>query len=947
MAKPLRVLSIEDSEDDVLLLARDLRRGGYTPQLERVETAAAMREALTRQPWDVILSDYSMPQFNAPAALDVLKASGLDIPFIIISGTIGEDTAVAALKAGAHDFIVKTNTARLLPAIERELREAENRRRRREAEEAIHQAEKRFRSLIEHSSDAIILMDVQGTILFGSPAITRLLGYSADRWVGRNGFEFVHADEVEELRRQYETFLQSDVPTTRFEARLMHRDGSPRWMELVISRFLAENNSPQVVVNFRDVTERKQAEAALRQYTERLKTLHGIDQMILRLQPVETTARLVLEFIHQQIGAARSSILLFDYDAQEARILAAHVPSGSGRAAGESLPLTIFSDEDILSLRKGQLYVIDDAAELPPDHPFVELLRAEGLRSCVCVPLATQDALLGVVQFGAARLALSADQIEIVREVADQLAIAVQQARYREQIERYTAALEEHVVARTLELQRAKEGIEAILNSSSDAIIMTSFDGVVQQLNPAFCDLFEYTPEEALGMSLITLVTVDSVESLFDAMYHVVNQRQARTIEVSALRKSGTVFDGDAALAPVLDGGRIVGMVCNLRDISERKQIERALQASEERYRALVEFAPDPIVIVNMQGQIVLVNQQVEATLGYAPAELVGQPVEVLVPQGARNRHVGHRASFMENPAARLMGENMDLVLLHRNRTELPVQVSLSPIQTGSEMLVMAYIIDISAHRQLEASLRAALERERELNQMKSNFVSMVSHDFRTPLTVIRSSADILESYFDRLDAERKANHFGKIRTQIERMVRLLDDVLTISRADMGATPFSPLPISLHRFCQGVVDEFQSMPTMQHTLIYTHADGPARVLVDEKLLHQALVNLLTNAFKYSPEGSEVQLDLAFDQEQAIISVRDQGIGIPEADQPRLFDTFHRASNVGEIPGTGLGLAIVKRSVEAHQGSIRCESQLGVGTKFSMAIPLRLPEARNS
>src|SRR6266540_1442751 len=184
--KPIRVLIIEDSEFDARILVNTLRQSGYDPTFRQVDNANAMREALSTQTWDVVLSDYNMPEFSAPAALKILQDSGLDLPFIIISGGIGEDVAVAAMKAGAHDYLMKGNLARLAPAVERELREAATRTAGRQAAEALRESEQRYRLLWENSTDAVILIDAASLIRFSNPAVEEIFGYPSDELVGRD-----------------------------------------------------------------------------------------------------------------------------------------------------------------------------------------------------------------------------------------------------------------------------------------------------------------------------------------------------------------------------------------------------------------------------------------------------------------------------------------------------------------------------------------------------------------------------------------------------------------------------------------------------------------------------------------------------------------------------------------------------------------------------------------
>ncbi len=261
MSKTLRILVIEDSEDDTELLVRELRRGGYDPMYERVESAENMRVALTQRPWDLVVADYTMPHFNALAALALLKESGFDLPFIIVSATIGEERAVAAMKAGAHDYLMKDRLARLVPVIERELREAQMRQERRQAEAVLHDREQRFRALIENASDVILTLDPTGRITYVSPALFRVLGYSPVEYVGLNAFDMLHPDDVRENTAVFAQLLKQPGGSIASQFRFRHKDGSWRWLEAVASNLLAEPSVQAVVTNLRDVTERNHLEA--------------------------------------------------------------------------------------------------------------------------------------------------------------------------------------------------------------------------------------------------------------------------------------------------------------------------------------------------------------------------------------------------------------------------------------------------------------------------------------------------------------------------------------------------------------------------------------------------------------------------------------------------------------------------------------------------------------
>jgi two-component system, cell cycle sensor histidine kinase and response regulator CckA len=275
MTSPLRVLIVEDSEDDMLLMLRELRRGGYTLDSLRVDTPVSMQVALDRQPWDVVIADYTLPAFNAPDALKLLQNQQQDIPFIIVSGTIGEETAVAAMKAGAHDYITKGNLARLVPAVERELREAEERRKRQGAEQALRESEERFRQLAENIVESVFWMSDPNAccFLYVSPAYERIWGRTCQHLYA-NSMEWIEAIHPQDRQRVQKVFFKQALAGTYDEEyRIIRPDGSLRWIRDRSFPIRNQAGEPYRVVGFaEDITDRTLSEAALRR-AQRLESL--------------------------------------------------------------------------------------------------------------------------------------------------------------------------------------------------------------------------------------------------------------------------------------------------------------------------------------------------------------------------------------------------------------------------------------------------------------------------------------------------------------------------------------------------------------------------------------------------------------------------------------------------------------------------------------------------
>lgn len=512
MNRPLRVLIVEDSEDDAELLVYELERGCYVPIYERVDTPDAMNAALDKQQWDIVVADYTLPSFSGPAALNLLKERGLDLPFIIVSGTIGEEIAVAAMKAGAHDYLMKGKLARLAPAVERELREAVERRKRREAEQAVRQNEERFRALIENALDIITVLGADGLIQYESPSIEKVLGYKLGALIGKNIVEYIHPEDTENFLNTLNQVAQNPSITLSIEFRFQHQDGSWRIIEAVGKNFLDS-------------------------------------------------------------AASRGSVL----------------------------------------------------------------------------------------------------------------------------------------------------------SSEKSSIVINS------------------------------------------------------------------------------------------RDITERKR-------SEE--------------------------------------------------------------------------------------------------------------------------IRNALERERELNEGRFNFVSMMSHEFRNPLSTILMSSELLKDFSDTITQEQKNRCLDRIEDAAQEMMRLLEDILSLTKAEVGKLEFHPKHFDLGEFCHNLVEGMQIAGANKQRLTYTIQGEYNQACMDETLLRHILTNLLSNALKYSSEDTKVWFEISCHEGEAIFKIQDRGIGISLEDQQLLFESFHRGENVGKVPGTGLGLCIVKKFVDLHGGKISLNSQVGVGTTFTVTLPLHSQSSEN-
>ncbi|WP_194269958.1 PAS domain-containing sensor histidine kinase [Candidatus Methylospira mobilis] len=365
--------------------------------------------------------------------------------------------------------------------------------------------------------------------------------------------------------------------------------------------------------------------------------------------------------------------------------------------------------------------------------------------------------------------------------------------------------------------------------------------------------------------------------------------------------------------------------------------LEASSRAQAETERAVILENSEIGISLHKDRRMMWANRKMEELFGFDRNERVGLTAESQFATPESFDEVGKLAYPM---LAQGLVFRREYEMLRKDGTKFWCQISGKAIDPDDLSKGSIWTSeDISERIRQEREIRNALEKERQLNELKNRFVSMTSHEFRTPLSTILSSTELLQHYHDRLPAEERGEILNSIQTAVKRMTAMLDEILIIGKADAGRMEFNPQPMELSTFCNRLLEEFRR--AAPGNIRFAYSPPLCReVCMDEKLLRHILSNLLSNAIKYSPHGGTVSFGAACNADAVVFKICDQGIGIPEEDLPHLFESFHRAGNVGNISGTGLGLSIVKRSVERHGGDIEIESRLGLNTTFLVTIPLQ-------
>jgi PAS domain S-box-containing protein len=395
-----------------------------------------------------------------------------------------------------------------------------------------------------------------------------------------------------------------------------------------------------------------------------------------------------------------------------------------------------------------------------------------------------------------------------------------------------------------------------------------------------------------------------------------------------------------------------------------KKEYNRELQ----RFEALFNYASIGILVTNQQGRIVLINDFALKQFGYEREELMGDYIEKLMPARFRHRHVHHRNSYNHHPASRPMGIGLDLYGVTKEGTEFPVEISLSQYEHEEGAFVIAYINNITERKKAEEKIERlnnelehkisertqqlttaleqleeskqevmiALNKEKELSELKSRFVSMASHEFRTPLSTILSSAFLVNQYTTEAEQPKRSKHIQRIISSVTLLTEVLNDFLSVGKIEEGGVQVRTSTLDIQQHILATIQEMQDIVQEGQQISYVH-EGPVSVQLDPSLLKHILLNLLGNAIKFSGKHSVIKVHTEHTGNDVILKVKDAGIGISQEDQQHLFERFFRGANVSNIQGTGLGLHIVSKYAELMNGNITCESDLNEGTTFTVTF----------
>lgn len=792
-------------------------------------------------------------------------------------------------------------------------------------------------NLPQSSIDLIYKLGPTGLFTYVNPIMLNFLQANEEDLLGTYYGSFIREDLRDEVISFYQNQLKSNIPTTYLEVPVINSKGKEAWIGQTCQVLIQDGNIFEIVVVARDITDRVQAKKHAKASEEKYQNI--IENINLGLLEVDLDENIVFANssfckmtaykLEEIIGKNARDIFLVEDD-EHSDIKMENIQSL--RSGGESSAY-----EMKIKRRDGKsLWMIISGA--PVKDESGKVIGSLGIHNDITdrkiQEIAVQELLLKVEKSNES-LKIQQKHLKAINEFSTKI---INSQTIKD--------IADEITINTVNHFGFSDCVVYLLNANKDLLSQVSSFGKKEDLmGPVFIEI---------GKGVVGTVAATGKPILISGISN--GEKYVKDVEIGKSELAVPIMVDNEVIG-VIDSESLekgfysndhlesLSTIANLsatkikKAISEDQQriAEMALQESEAKLRSVINSAMDAVITIDEFGCITEWNDQAVELFGFSHEEAINSILsELIVPQVHREAHDRGMAHFLKTGEGPVLNQRIEIVGLHKSGEIFPIELSIVPIQTNEQYYFSAFIRDIRERKRLEKEMDMALEKEKELRELKSKFVSMTSHEFRTPLTTIKSNVELLDYFLKKnnLGEDPKAKrNIERIESQIERLNALMNDILMIGRLEGGKIPFNPEPILLSNLCKGIVNQL-SVDIGKENSIHLEIIGQEREIeLDPSIYEHIISNLLSNSLKYSEESERVDLILKFEDDHWICSVQDYGIGISEEDQTKLFESFFRANNVGSIQGTGLGLTIVKQFVEMHHGKVSVKSKIGEGSRF--------------
>ena len=1022
MSRRLRILHLEDEPDFAELVATMLAQDSVDANILRVGDKPAFQDALEKEKFDLILSDFHLPSFTGLDALAIARKKCPSTPFILISGTIGEAAAIEGLKAGATDYLLKQKPERLSSAVRRAVEEAAERAKLRDAEAELARREKYFRALTENSLDVLFIINREGNYSFISASIENTLGWAPAELMGKNFLTNIHPEDVPRAKEAFQTLSEHPQKTVRLECRKQHKNGSWVHLESFARSAFDDPDIAGMIAHTRDVTDRWRAEEELRNSEKQYRLLFQENPNPMWVFDMESMAILEVneaamrhygysrdEFLKVNLGdlrlpekngkrdvngkkielpaqntrghiwrhrrkngeaidveviwspmafLGRFSALAMATDVTERRrsehrnsvfsklsqrLSTATTPAEAAQIISEAADTLFEWDQfalDLYSSERGEIVSLlnittadgqrvnnatlaepkklDDLTRRVFEHG-AELAVVGDFASGMMVPLRRGQQVVGLLSVLSRREgAYGKCDLETLEMLAGQSGGALERVRVEEA------------------LRESQRRFRDLFENSPDAIFVEDLKGTVLDVNLAASILHGIPREQLIGKNAMELVPPQHREGARRDFDKLVSGKISR-LEGESLIAGGRVTPVELRANMVEFAGN-PALLLHVRDVTERRAAQTALQSSETLFSSVWQNSADGMRLTDENGLIMAVNKAFSQLVGLPQNQLEGKPFTVIFASSENTPEMleSHRNNFL----TREVDGKLEYRYTLHNGQEVILEVHNSYIEMlGQPQLLLSLFRDITAQRRLEEQFRQAQKME-AVGQLAGG----VAHDFNNILTVIQGHASLLTQAKLDESSEKSAQQIAQAASRAAGLTRQL---LTFSRRQL----IQPKRLDMNKIVGNLTNMLGRLLGEDIALQLNYCQSTPVVEADVGMMEQILLNLAVNARDAMPKGGQLAIRIIgmdLDEKYAAskpdarpgsfvcVSVTDTGMGIASENLSRIFEPFFTTKEVGK--GTGLGLATVYGIVKQHQGWTEVESHVGKGTTFRIFIP---------
>ncbi|MCG6962060.1 MAG: PAS domain S-box protein [Acidobacteria bacterium] len=927
---PLQVLILAARPEDAELMLAELRRQGVAVEAVVADNEDRLRAALDRR-LDVILANSALPSFNALKALEVIAATGLEIPLIVVSGGIDEQNAVECIKRGAVDYLLKDDLGRLGAAVRQAVARQRRRERTRRTDNALRDSQAELNAVFESAPVAIFLVDAERRIVKANRAAGELTGHQLHDLVGRltgNALGCLHSlDDPRgcgfgpDCPRCVVRWAVLDTIETgtshsgvEWVAPVQRGDAVEPRSLLISSAPVETSRGRLVIVSAADITERQAAEERLHFLNRVLRTIRRVNHLIVHEHDRERLLAETCRIAVEEGGFRMAWIGRVDRATETVEPVAS-----AGYEAGYTELVGIRLDDSAhghgpcgTAVREGRAAVVDDTATNESFAPWRKAAQQRGYRSVGSFPILVGGHTWGAMNVYADRPSTFGDQVvAMFEELSGDLGFAL-----------LSLETEQRRVRAEEALAASEERYRELTDFLPQPIFETDSKGRVLFANETAFRMFGFSREEARkGLSLSDVLLPEDRDDARRRMARLAAGERVGIREYSVVRKDGTTFPALIYNSPIVRDRQVVGFRGLIVDITDRKQAEEELAASEHQYRVLFEGANDAIIIFEPDTEVILeANPRACELYGLPHEELVGMSLKTLSENVARGE--AQIRELLREGGLR----NFETVQLGSDGSPIHLLVNSSVIDYGGRPAILSINRDVTDLHRLEEQLRQSQKME-----AVGRLAGGVAHDFNNLLQAMLLQAQVLSIAPG--DQRSVASTAEELEEQIQRGASLTRQLLLFSRREASRTE----TLDLNEVVDDGVKLLRRLLRENIRLTLETAEGQLPVKADRGQLGQVLMNLTINAGDAIPDRGVVTIRSgSADGEMVWLEVSDTGEGIPEEARDKLFEPFFTTKEAGK--GTGLGLSVVHGIVTRHGGRIEVESAPGKGSTFRVLLP---------